>query len=201
MNRSDDAYDDCSDRSASEMSVSSELECPECSKTFSSRYSRDRHVSKFHTSEDENEDMSEDEDEQEDEDENEGEEMEQESDNDDTNVDDDNSPFEDFLDVAHNQHSAEREELIEHYLQEDIESSEEEAKQQADAMLLPKMKKTLKLIFINYIIGMTDKRNTALMKAILKKAREYTDDGFSERAAIKAAVSYCKHMIYELLDS
>ena len=38
------------------------------------------------------------------------------------------------------------------------------------------------------------------MKAILKKAREYVEDGFGERAAIKAAISYRKHMIYDLLD-
>ena len=191
MNQSDYDDDDRSERSPSEMSVSSELECSVCSKTFSSRYSRDRHVSKFHESEDE--DMSEDEEE----DENEGEEMEQETD---TDANDDTSAFEDFINIAHNHHSGEREELIEQLLQEDDDLSEEEAQQQADACLLPKMKKTLKLIFVNYIIGMTDKRNTSLMKAILKKAREYADDGFGERAAIKAAVSYRKHMIYELLE-
>ena len=45
---------------------------PECSKTFSSRYSRYRHVPNIHEIEDGDEDMSEDEDE----DENEDEEME-----------------------------------------------------------------------------------------------------------------------------
>ena len=47
---------------------------------------------------------------------------------------------------------------------------------------------------------MTEKRDTYLMRAILKKAREYTKEGFGERAAIEAAVSYRKHMIYELLN-
>ena len=51
----------------------------------------------------------------------------------------------------------------------------------AVSALLPKLRKTLKLVFPNYIIGMTEKRNTALMKAILKKAREYAEDGFGER--------------------
>ena len=48
---------------------------------------------------------------------------------------------------------------------------------------------------------MTEKWNEILMKAILKKAREYVKDGFSERVYIKAAVSYRKRMIYELLGS
>jgi len=65
---------------------------------------------------------------------------------------------------------------------------------------MPKIQKTLRMLFTNYIIGMTEKRNTSLMKAILKKAKEYANDGFSARAAIKAAVSYRKHMIYDLID-
>ena len=47
---------------------------------------------------------------------------------------------------------------------------------------------------------MTDKRSTSLMKTIAKKAHEYADDGFGERMAIKAAVPYRKHMIYELIE-
>ena len=72
----------------------------------------------------------------------------------------------------------------------------EEATSEADSVLLPKLRKTLTLVFTNYIIGMIEKRNTALMKAIFKKTREYAEDGFGERAAIKAAVSYRKHMNY-----
>ena len=74
----------------------------------------------------------------------------------DTDANEDTSPFEDFINIAHNHDSGEREELIEHFLQED-DLSEEEAQQKADAILLPKMKKTLKSIFFNYRIGMTDK--------------------------------------------
>ena len=202
MNRCENRSYDDDNRSVSSEIPSKNFECPECSKSFSSRYSRDRHVSNFHECEeesdmnpddenpsDEDESMSDEDENMSDENE---EELEQESDNEDT------SPFNDLVCLTYEHHSKEREAIIEHLIDED-DLTEEEAKMQADSILLPKMKKSLKMAFTNYIIGMTEKRNTSLMKAILKKAREYTKDGFGERAAIEAAVSYRKHMIYELL--
>lgn len=61
------------------------------------------------------------------------------------------------------------------------------------------MKKSLKWDFISYIIGMPKKRNTEFMKAILKKALEFVEEYFGERATMQAAASYLKRMIMSFL--
>ena len=107
------------DRSVSSLEMSSKkFQCPECPKDFSSRYSRDCHVSKFHESEesDMNSDDSASSDENSSNDEissdnvksssdmtdNDEGEMEEESVNDDTN------PFDDFIYISYKRHLEER---------------------------------------------------------------------------------------------
>ena len=182
--------------------------------TFSFRYSRERHFSNFHEIDESAVSFDEEEDDEEEEDSlsdatdvdeqsNDEEEMERGSD---ASESSESSPFNDLIELSYQYHSEEREELKTKILEEidnvneEDEFTEEDAQREADSILMPKIKKTLRILFTNYIIRMTEKRNTSLMKAILKKAKEYVNDGFSDRAAIKAAVSYRKHMIYDLID-
>ena len=50
--------------------------------------------------------------------------------------------------------------------------------------------------FTHYIIGMTEKRDTSLMRAILKKPHEYTKNGLGEWAA----AVYYRNTWFQLLD-
>lgn len=98
-------------------------------------------------------------------------------------------PFDDMINLTMSvMHK--REAMIEYVMEENNNLNEELAKQQADSILMPKFKKSLKVTFTIFIIGMTKKRAPFLMKAIMKKGREYTKEGFGERAEIETAVSY-----------
>ena len=67
-------------------------------------------------------------------------------------------------------------------------------------MIPPKVRKTLRQLFVNYIFEMYEKRQDPLMKAILKKCEEFRVEGFTHREAIKADVGYFKGQIYELIQ-
>ena len=61
-------------------------------------------------------------------------------------------------------------------------------------------KKTLRNLFAKNLINVYKERNHPLYKAIVKKARQLMDDeGFEFEEGVKAAVSYRKHAIYDLL--
>ena len=99
MNRYDNrSYDDNDNRYLSSEMPSKKFECPECSTSFSSRYSWDRHVCNFQESEESAMDSDEDE-ETSDVTDGEQEEMEQDS---------DTAPFDDFIDLIHEPHSGEK---------------------------------------------------------------------------------------------
>ena len=208
-------------QSSSEM-TSKRYKGTDWSKTFSCPYTRERHFSNFHeieesdmdsddeksaaSSDDEKSAASSDDEKSAVSSDNDEEESLSDVTDDEEDGSDEYCPFNDFIELSYQHHSEKREELKNrileegNYLNEENDLTEEGAQEEADSILKPKIQKTLKSIFTNYIIGMTEKRNTPLMKAILKKAKEYVKDGFSDTAAIKAAVSYRKHMIYDLLD-
>ena len=107
--------------------------------------------------------------------------------------------FKDIFDHSINTNLEEREELITKFLEEDN-LSEDEAIYKANFTILPKVRKTLKQLFVHCIIGMYEKRQTPLLKSILKKCKEFEKEGFTLQEAIKATVSYRKHQIYDLMD-
>ena len=64
---------------------------------------------------------------------------------------DDTNPFDDFICISYKHHSQEREELIDQLLEEGN-MTVEEATSEADSVLLPKLRKTLTLVFTIYIL-------------------------------------------------
>ena len=50
-------------------------------------------------------------------------------------------------------------------------------------------------LFVNYIIGMCQKRKDPLLRAILTNWKEFIEEGFTPQEAIKAAVVYGKYQI------
>ena len=89
--------------------------------------------------------------------------------------------------------------LLDHY--EDNGSSTKDAVAQAFKALYPHYKKNLKKKFVKYISTMTLMRQTPLFQSILRKMKDFQNDGLDDEEAIKSAVSYRKYSIYNLLKS
>ena len=62
-----------------------------------------------------------------------------------------------------------------------------------------RVSKTLRELFVDYILDMEEKMSTPLFKTILRKAEEYEEEGFDRDEAVKAAVDYRKFSIEKLL--
>ena len=60
--------------------------------------------------------------------------------------------------------------------------------------------KTLQRLYAQNMLHIIEHRRDPLYKAILRKAKELQDDGFSLSEAIKSAVSYRKNAIYNLVN-
>ena len=185
-------------------------ECHDCDKTFTKRYNLERHNLKMHDEGDEEDsdssisdndsisDTSSHSDSEASADE-EGSDEEEESD--DTEDEDeeqiDNSVFDNFIQTAVSPYNDEFEMKSEEFMSEGM--TEKEAACLANQQLMPHYSKSLRQIFVHYMVDMAEKRKHPLFKAIMKTAKEYQQDGFDEDAAIKAAVSYRKHSIENLI--
>ena len=189
--------------------------CPDCEKRFSSRFSRNRHYRKFHetgnesTSADDemnNESANEDsvtDGEEESADSN-VEEHEEHDDEVDMSTDNEDSVIDEEEDEEGNSDSDEDElypfrDLIEEAFEchrEDLHptmSSErrDEVKRQ--------ISKSLRRIFVRYILNLEDKKRDPLFRAIIKKVKHLEEKGFAKDEAVHAAVSYWKHSINKLI--
>ena len=194
--------------------------CGDCGKVFATKYNLDRHIQYIHEDSDvesnsdlsdnedsdveSNSDLSDDESYSDNEsnseevsevttDEEDSEDMEVE------NSDNEESAFDDLIQQSKLPYEEKRVELAETYMVEN-DMDKEEALQAADNDLKHFYRKKLRHVFICYIDGMFDKRETALMKSILKKIKSLKADGFDEDEAIRIAVSFRKHAIYKLID-
>ena len=106
--------------------------------------------------------------------------------------------YKDLITESIDNHSNEKDELVTRFME--VEDCDEDlVNRKANLMILPKARKTLRQLFVNYVIGMYRKRHDPLMKAILKKYKEFQEEGFTHHEAIKAAVAYRKYQIYDLI--
>ena len=110
----------------------------------------------------------------------------------------DNSIFDNFVKVAVESHKDEFEAISDELMSEGM--NEDDVESQVHEQLMPRYSKSLRKLFANYMTGMIEKRKHPLFKAIMKKAKEFEKDGFDVDAAIKAAVSYRKHSIENLIS-
>ena len=191
-------------------STRGKYECPDCGKFFVTRYNRNRHIRTIHDEgeeEEESENSISDRDsvndeasisdsqENADEDMEDDEREEEEEESEDEQQDD--SIFANFVHNAVASHKDEFEAISDELVGEGM--SEDDAEMEAHEQLMPRYSKSLRKIFIHYMVDMIEKRNHPLFKAIMKKASEFEKDGFDIDAAIKAAVSYRKHSIENLI--
>ena len=100
-------------------------------------------------------------------------------------------PFRDFIEAALACHEEEYYDLA------DGEDNDEVTYKRS--LLKDKISKALRRIFVHYILDMENKKNDPLFKAIMRKAKEFEDDGFDIDEAVNASVSYWKHPINKLL--
>ena len=111
---------------------------------------------------------------------------------------DDEDAFRNLIDGALNQYHYKFKELTEQYLENGL--RKKDAIDEAFEALRPYYEKALKNHFTNYTADMFVKRRNPLFRSILKKIKDFQNDGLSEDEAIKSAVSYRKHSIYNLLN-
>ena len=108
------------------------------------------------------------------------------------------SMFENLLCQTLNKHKDELDILI-----EEDESSKNLSDHEATKRAILKSKaalKTLRHLYAKNMIEINEQRRDPLYKAILNKAKELQDDGFSLSEAIASAVSYRKHAIHKLVN-
>ena len=107
--------------------------------------------------------------------------------------------FQNLIDDALNQYHNTFQELTEHYQENGL--SKRDATDEAFETLRPRYEKALKELFVSYIIDMFAKHRNPLFRSILRKIKDFEDDGLDRDEAIRSAVSYRKHSIYSLLNS
>lgn len=186
--------------------------CEDCGKYFSSRFSRDRHEENIHGIENETDASVLDDDSDSETrterstsetdisnpatDDEEGNVSANLSNSDDESVisdcDENYHPFRDFLEEALQCHHEEYSRLM----------SEDQvnANMKEISDLKRQISKTLRNIFVDYLLDLEDKRRDPLFKAIMRKAAEYEEkETFDRDEAIRAAVAYRKFSIEKLI--
>ena len=205
------------DMPASDEDLRRKNACPDCERDFSTPFNLRRHRACFHknVSDDETDSVLSQNDSEEEEMETENSEYESENsecesedsadesenseceseDSEDEN--DDPSVFDDLVDDTVSLYDERKEERINDLMANGME--EKEAESVAHQQLLPFYKKTLRCLFVNYVNDMFRKRSHPLFKDIISKIEKYEKKGFNPDEAIKAAVSYRKHAIDNLI--
>ena len=109
-----------------------------------------------------------------------------------------NNVLEDFVTTVLSEYNELFSDLIENY-QDNL--TQKDATAKAVATLQPTFEKALKRKIVKYITNITRLKRTPLFRSIFDKIKHFKDDGLDEEEAIKSAVSYRKHSIYNLLQT
>ena len=185
--------------------------CPECDKSFASRFSMKRHQMTKHLPEDsEEEEMDEGSSNTEEEAESETEDETNSSgtsDSEETETDEDEDyrvlpedvVFSDMIERAYATHKDEKMELKSGLVGNGLDDAE--ASERTHQELLPKYQKTLRNLFLEHLMKMQLVRKHTVYKSIMKKVRELEDEDFDRDEAIRAAVSHRKHLIFRMIPS
>lgn len=189
-----------------------EFKCEECNSTFSKRYNLERHIETIHDASDKEEYESECEDEtmSTDEDSNKDRSDDETESGEDTSEDESSSDDEEMENEervtfmfrtiacqAYDEHKEELDPIAKEYMEKGM--TEKEAVKQA-LLKSNEARKTLRNLYVTNLIDISEHVQDPLYKAIVAKAQELIDDGFTVREAFEAAVSYRKHGIYNLMN-
>ena len=109
------------------------------------------------------------------------------------------SVFDAIVNQAVSSHEGKRHALIEKFI--DVGMNEKEANMEATATLIPKYKKSLTQLFIASLLHMERMKNHPITKAIMRKVRKLESKSMDRDEAIRAAVSYRKHLVHRLFPS
>ena len=203
--------DDASVASSDAFTSVPKFKCKECNSMFVKRYNLQRHIKTIHeasdteSDEDENESdesMSEDEACSSEENTTSDEDMsddERSSVTSDEELDEKYVPhmFRKIAIKAYKEHGNELDPIVKEYMADGM--------TEADAMKYALLssdtaKKRLRSLYVENVIFMAENNKHPLFKAIMEKADELIDEGFDACEAIKAAVAYRKHAIYDLVN-
>ena len=176
--------------------------CDICDRTFAKRYNLVRHTETFHDDEhDDNEETICDMEEDDDTDKSMSDETTTETESstdEESNVKGNyvTNMFRNILEKAYCEHDDELDKIRDKYLKG--------KKSVKEAMILAllesdKAKKTIRHLYAQNIIDINEQRQHPLFKAIMAKIQQLRSDGFDKNEAIKCAVGYRKHGIYDLI--